>query len=304
MRFTPYTPADFLAVRDMLAASFRNYPAPENWLVDRWNMVGCASRLLHGLDEAAWAAGIGLWRDGTGRIAAMANEEEGLGDAFFQFLSPELATPALLEEMFAFAERACVRVRDGRPRLALRIPKPRLAARGPLAGARGFRPSGRSEDLTRRPLGGIRVPVLPEGLRFAAGDEVPPAARARAHQLAFGYSDRRDWVERSPAVFAAMARAPDYRPELDVAIVDRAGEVAAFANVWLDPLNGLGVLEPVGTVRDLHGRGLGKAVVLEALGRAEKLGARSAFVVSDLPFYAALGFEVVARSAIWERAFA
>lgn len=302
MRFTPYTPTDFLPVRDMLADSFGNYSAPENWLIDRWNMVGYAGRVFNGLDEAAWGAGIGLWRDRSGRVVAMANEEEGKGDAFFQFLSPDLATPGLLAEMFAFVERSCVRLRGGRPRLALRIPEPRLGAWGPMAEARGFRPTGRSEAMTRLPLDGVQVPALPAGLRFAAGHEVPPSARARAHQLAFGYADNPVYVGRSEAVFAAMRRAPDHRPELDLSIVDGGGEEQAFANVWLDGLNRLAVLEPVGTIPAAQRRGLGKAVALEALSRAERLGARAAYVGSDLPFYAALGFEVVLRSPVWERA--
>lgn len=40
-----------------------------------------------------------------------------------------------------------------------------------------------------------------------------------------------------------------------------------------------------------RGKGLAGALLSEALKRARSLGARSAYVISDLPFYEKLGFE-------------
>ena len=39
----------------------------------------------------------------------------------------------------------------------------------------------------------------------------------------------------------------------------------------------------------------------EALNRAKALGAKEAFVISDLPFYASLGFEAVQRHAFFRK---
>lgn len=39
-----------------------------------------------------------------------------------------------------------------------------------------------------------------------------------------------------------------------------------------------------------RGKGVAKAVIYEALNRARSLGAKKAYVLSDMPFYEKLGF--------------
>jgi len=49
--------------------------------------------------------------------------------------------------------------------------------------------------------------------------------------------------------------------------------------------------EPVCTIPEYQQKGLGKAVVLEALKRGRSLGTEKAYVISDSSFYKSLGFE-------------
>jgi Predicted acetyltransferase len=58
-------------------------------------------------------------------------------------------------------------------------------------------------------------------------------------------------------------------------------------------------VEPVCTVPAFRGRGISKAVIYEALRRAKTLGAKSAYVISDMEFYRKLGFETDKTFTFW-----
>ena len=48
-----------------------------------------------------------------------------------------------------------------------------------------------------------------------------------------------------------------------------------------------------------RGKGVAKAVIFEALGRAKKLGAKRAYVISDMEFYERLGFRKKYHYSFW-----
>ncbi len=49
------------------------------------------------------------------------------------------------------------------------------------------------------------------------------------------------------------------------------GELVAFCTLWLDPVTRTGYFEPCGTDPDHQRKGLGKAVMLEAMRRAKDM---------------------------------
>ena len=299
LRFKPYTSADWRTVLDFLVDSFARTGRPFDWLVDRWCFVSALGPVFHDFTRADWEARIGLWLDGSGRLMAMANEEEGKGDVFLQFLEPSIATPGLVGAMLDFAERACGRPRDGHRGFALRVPEslPRL---GELALARGYARVDWTDPMSRRPLEAPpAVPDLSRGLRLADGRETTGASRADAHRRAFGYDDA-GYVARGPAAFAAARESPLWRAELDVAVMDPGGREVSFACGWYDARNRLVVLEPVGTDPAFRRQGLAEAAIALVLSRAFALGARSAWVGSDQSFYRAIGFEVAHRYEVYE----
>jgi ribosomal protein S18 acetylase RimI-like enzyme len=77
------------------------------------------------------------------------------------------------------------------------------------------------------------------------------------------------------------------------------GDIAAFSIVWLDAINRVGSFEPVGTHPDYQRKGLGRAVMLEALRRLEARGMQQAIVCTgndNLPairLYESVGFRTV-----------
>jgi ribosomal protein S18 acetylase RimI-like enzyme len=77
------------------------------------------------------------------------------------------------------------------------------------------------------------------------------------------------------------------------------GQIGAFCIVWPDPLNKVGLFEPVGTHPDFKRRGLGKAVMSEALHRLQERGMVEACVCTNanntpaVKLYESVGFRTV-----------
>lgn len=111
-------------------------------------------------------------------------------------------------------------------------------------------------------------------------------------------------VDKQRAVMAA----PSYRAELDIAIRAPDGRFAAFALIWLDEGNRLGVFEPVGVAADQQRLGLGRAIMLAGLQRLHALGAHRAVVQTGMrneaarALYEATGFTELDRCYAWTRA--
>ncbi len=307
LHFTPYRHGveAFAEVERFLGGSYGAFETPRNWFIDRWNFTFTVGRVMHRASVAEWESGIGLWRDESGRIAAMAHEEEQHGDVFFEFDRPERIGEPLLDEMFDFAERACVKTRwANETGFALRVPQnDRLTSA--MAERRGYRKGDWDEPLSSRPLpfalgGGAARDPLPKGLALIEGHSVEPAKKALAHALAFGYADRPESIPDSVSAFEALLGAHAYRPDLDLAYRDENGDIACFAGFWFDPIAGVGILEPLGTVPAWRKKGLAERLVDEGSRRLAALGAKTLFVGSDQPFYLAVGFETVARQDLWE----
>jgi mycothiol synthase len=170
---------------------------------------------------------------------------------------------------------------------------------------RGYARGDRFYHYRLRGVGGPPPPlVLPPGytLRHVQGDE-DIERRVAVHRDAFAPS------RYTAAKQRAVMRAPTYRPELDLVVVAPDGAFAAFAIVWFDAANRLGVFEPVGVHSAHRRRGLGAAIMREGLRRLAALGARSATVMSGSGpaaaaanrLYDAAGFAVLDRHRAWTK---
>ncbi|MAS43918.1 MAG: GNAT family N-acetyltransferase [Rhodobacteraceae bacterium] len=103
----------------------------------------------------------------------------------------------------------------------------------------------------------------------------------RVTEAAFGREDEARLVDR------LRAESPD---AISV-VADIDGELAG--HVMLSPMRapeGAMGLAPVSVRPDLHGKGVGTALVREALDRARAAGWKGVFVLGDPPYYARFGF--------------
>lgn len=96
--------------------------------------------------------------------------------------------------------------------------------------------------------------------------------------------------EETIAKYRKMLSAPQNNLHLNVVAKD-GDKWATFCGCWYDKNTDYAYVEPVCTVHEYRGKGIGKAVVLESLKRCKELGARKAYVISSNEFYINLGFE-------------
>ena len=177
--------------------------------------------------------------------------------------------PELVEEVFDWFEEEA---EAGRREVRVR--------QGDVAAVEGLRRRGYVHDrtapwiiLNARGLDTVAAPRVPEGyrLRTVAGREDVPA-RVAVHRAAFAPSKV---TEES---YANVMQTPPYRAELDCVAEAPDGSFAAYALGWIDEVNAVGELEPVGCHPEHRRRGLARAVSLFALEQLRDAGATRALV--------------------------
>ncbi len=153
----------------------------------------------------------------------------------------------------------------------------------------------RSEIVLALSLSDRITAPLPQG--FALN---PPGAKIDDWQwrLVIHRGFGGDGLPEAPGEEAARAEkrleAPDYIKVFAV----KDGEYAAHCGVWYDG-GDTAYIEPVVTVPEHRGKGLGKAVVYEAVGRARSRGAKRAIVLSDQAFYRHIGMVQSSEVGVW-----
>ena len=75
------------------------------------------------------------------------------------------------------------------------------------------------------------------------------------------------------AVEARLRQCSLYDPELDLAVETADGTVAGYALFWLDPVTGVGLVEPMRVEESYQRRGLARAMLTEGLERLARRGA-------------------------------
>lgn len=150
-----------------------------------------------------------------------------------------------------------------------------------------------------RSLADLPAPELPDGFVARPVREGDLARRVEVHREVWAPSRL---TEES---YENVMRAWPYRASLDWIVEAPDGRFAAQCLIWLDELNAVGELEPVGTLSDFRRLGLGRAVCLAALHALLEAGGRQAVVfptvghpksVGAVPLYEALGFRAYART--------
>ena len=89
---------------------------------------------------------------------------------------------------------------------------------------------------------------------------------------------------------------------LSLAAVDTLGNIVGYVCLWYSPKTDYAYVEPVCTIPEFRNMGISKALLAEAFGRATKLGASKAIVISDMDFYKKLGFSNFASFSFYWKA--
>lgn len=293
INFRSYRSEDLLKVRHFLIQSYSKLKTPNTWLIDRWEFVVFFQETRSGTLEQ-WEQKVGLWEYENGELAAVVCRDDG-----FYFQCAEMNPPEkLLEEMFAFAEQKAEEENGGYVELYVPIPE-NMTSAAEVARKRGYHQTGGKESVNSLRLDKEFPVELPSGFRICSGDEIEVTAKALGHIMAFDYAETAE-AELTLLHYGNMSNAPSYNPQLDLSVVNDAGEVVSFCNIFWDSSNRIGALEPVGTSINYRKLGLGRAVLHEGFNRLKQLGASKVYVGSMQPFYEKLGFITEVWLQVWE----
>jgi predicted N-acetyltransferase YhbS len=275
-------------VRDFLVKTYKTFPEKGNWLIDRFNFTFSVSRISNGVSAQEYCNRIKLWEK-DGKIVSIVNTEgENRGEAFFQLTDFDVEE-ALLKEMFEFTELELMIEKKGKEVVYLSINE-HASNIIKMAEERGYTKEDRGEITSKKDIKGKNEIILPKGYQIKTAIEITAEERGVCHSFAFGYNDKEELVKRSIEAQDELKNMKDYRSELDIQVVDKNGTVVAFANMWFDSENKIGILEPVGTHPAHRKLGLAKAAIYHGENLISKLGATQVYVGSDQQFYKRIGF--------------
>jgi GNAT superfamily N-acetyltransferase len=156
--------------------------------------------------------------------------------------------------------------------------------------------------LFERTLDTLPTIALPAGFTVQGVSNLEDG-RLRAAVLHSHFNPQGDgtefWAEYQQFIGSAV-----YDGERDLLVRSPDGRGASACTIWFDPVNRVGLFEPVGTHPDFQGKGLGKAVMAEGLRRMKAAGMRRAIVGFDpnnraaLALYTSMGFQASGYFAI------
>jgi ribosomal protein S18 acetylase RimI-like enzyme len=223
------------------------------------------------------------------------------------YTQPELRGSSLAQEMYLWAEEKAMNIarQNGRPSIHVLWVVQDEDVLGAHFRQRDYKLRRGMLHLTKSLDEFIPSSQLPKGflVRGCKG-EPEVAARAKTQYGAFESKAKYEqYVER----FTNFMRSSVYDPELDIVAVRSDGQVGAFCIVWTDPVNRVGLFEPVGTHPDFQRQGLGRAVMREGLRRLQARGMKSAIVSTyeddpvAIKYYEAVGFQVINRLGTYEK---
>ncbi len=223
------------------------------------------------------------------------------------YVQPELRGSLLASAMYGWGEEEAIRVAQEKDKKTIYVLW--ICHDDALLvqhfSQRGYRLGRGYLHLTRALDGEFPPARLVDGLNVRGCKGLSEVvARAWAQHGAFGSSAP---FERYLERFNMFMRSPVYQPELDIVVVTPNGQIGAFCIVWVDPVNKVGLFEPVGTHPDYEHKGLGKAVMLEGLRVLQELGMQNAIVSTSednlvaVKLYEGVGFQLVNHLGTYEK---
>jgi mycothiol synthase len=294
---------DYWRIREFLRQVYlRNQRREPSWHVvrfDYWRWHGAMNVDPMNLEDV-----VQIWESAGAGIGAVLTPENR-GEAFLH-IDPQVHTRGLVEEMIAAAELALAAQQPDGTR-SLRVWSDQHdATRQDILQRRGYLRGQWPEFQRRRSLGesiASHAPASGYDIRALGGDDELPR-RSWVSWRAF-HPNAPDHEYTGHDWYRNVQRAPLYRRDLDLVAVAPGGEFAAFCAAWFDDVSRSGILEPVGTAPEHQRRGLGKALLAEALRRLQRLGATIAAVSSYSEpahsLYAAAGFADYDLNEPWSK---
>ena len=280
-----FEPNDYGRVCDFLIELNRDGREHINWNWARFEWM-----YEHPMFDKSLLSRIGLWID-DGKVVGVAIYDMFLGEASV------LALPgysALYPEILEYAYR---NLGDDQG-LRVAVPEGNERETRALLDA-GYRETEQTETVMAIDLGAPLPDAKKEGMEFVHLDPIDDYGElAWMFWQGFDHGSDREECERenqdkgNPRVH--------YDPRLAVT-VRWEGKYVGHCSLWYDTKTDYAYVEPVCVIPDYRGKGVAKAMIYEALNRARSLGAKKAYVISDMAFYGKLGFREAARYTFYQK---
>lgn len=271
---------DYQAVIKFLGDLYQANKAAPYWLPSRWEYATYLVEPLHATrGKPSWQPTVTLWKEDN-KIVAMTNSE-GPDENYFIHVAHSHKSNETLVELLK-------KISFPNNKLAIWALETDATLNEVLSD-QGFQPKEPKEYLNWRDLSRPLPlqPVLAPEFRLDVVSEENQQSHFDCAAAAF----KSQPVTRD--VYKSLQSAPMYRNSLDLVIL-RDNQVVALCTVWFDATNELGYIEPVATHPDFQGKGLGRAILREALWRLNELGAKLAYVGAygddRMTFYNKCGF--------------
>lgn len=222
-----------------------------------------------------------VW-EADGAVAAFAMPDGAPGEVHIA-VHPTWRTPELEHEIVGVAEQRLASHTGCAGKCLTVWVHERDCLRQQVVAARGYTRAAGAEQQWRACLDGREVAAAPVAAGYSVrsmGDGLELLERCYASGLAFHRGDIRIAADNRDDVtwYRNIQTAPLYRRDLDIVAVAPDGAIAAFCTAWLDDVTRSGYFEPLATVPAHRRRGLGRAVMTEALRRLKRMGAVTAEV--------------------------
>ena len=245
-----------------------------------WNWARFEWMAEHPEFDQSHISSIGLWLD-DGKVIGAAIYDMYFGEAFCGAL-PEY--DALYPEILEYAWRE-LKDETG---LGIAICDDD-SNHIQVALASGFTRADQSETVMAIGLDELFKVKLPDDLHFSELDPLRDTyAASWLFWQGFDHGSDRAEFERTEQIIPRIR--PHFNRDLSVVAVNSDGEPVSCCCLWVHPDTDYAYVEPVCTIPSYRGKGIAKAVIYEALNRARTIGAKRAYVISDMDFYKKLGF--------------
>lgn len=290
MNFKNFYKEDYEAVCDFLIELNLENKDHINWNWARFEWM-----MKHPEFDESLIKSIGLWMDGE-KVVGAAIYDMYFGEAFCGVL-PEYE--ALYPEILAYAYRE-LRDDNGLGIAICDESEKEIEA----AKHAGFSLAEQTETVMSIGLNNVFPVKLPEHFCIT---ELDPVQEPYAFQWllwqGFDHGTDRAEFERDGEIISEIPMfRKHFNPTLSIAAKNNDGEYVSYCCLWCSDKTDYAYVEPVCTVPSYRGMGIAKAVIYEALNRARAIGAKKAYVISDMEFYGKLGFEKEYRfSFFWKK---
>jgi len=283
----PFHTKDYVKVREFLTRINADEMRTPRFVWGAWEWA-----VTHQNRDQTKLDKIGLWED-EGKLVAIATYECGFGEGFLFVDEPYAHLKA---ELVEYAKEHL----HNNGKLKILIPDGDYEF-AHVAIKEGFRPTQDTDRNSVLDIGKLQPYKLSEGFSFVSmADGWNWEQYNRVMRRGFGGEENPLWNEGVERTRRLMLSSPMIIPELIVAVANADGSYVSHCGIWYKPGELYCYIEPVVTDPDYQKKGIGKAVVLEAVKRVGELGAKQAWVGSDKQFYYNIGFYPVQTSTYWE----